>query len=267
MLEQLGNYLRLLELSGTREILLPAAPSAAAAAAAATLAGAFACGDGSRPVDDGPWRACAGAEPGAGESAPGGGIDALRLEVEGCKACELHRGRTNVVFGEGNCSARLMFVGEGPGADEDAQGRPFVGRAGELLTRIISAMGIRREDVYIANVVKCRPPGNRNPDPDEICSCLPYLEKQIALVRPEVICTLGNVATRTLAGEPRPISEMRLNLYSYRGIDLVPTFHPAACLRNPDSKKDVWEDIKKVMRLLGLPIRGGRTDGPGKNGD
>jgi DNA polymerase len=170
-----------------------------------------------------------------------------------------------VVFGEGDPSASLMFVGEGPGADEDAQGRPFVGRAGVLLTKIIQAMGIAREDVYIANVVKCRPPGNRAPEPDEICACLPYLEKQIDLVRPQVICTLGNVATRTLVGEHRPISEMRLSLFAYRGIHLVPTFHPAACLRNPDSKKDVWEDIKKVMRLLGLPIRGAKTDGPGTN--
>jgi uracil-DNA glycosylase family 4 len=256
LLEQLGNYLKLLELSGTSEILLPAVPSA-------DLAGALACAGG--------WAERAAAKAGAGatdastDGLSGGGIESLRLDVEGCRACELHQGRTNVVFGEGNPSARLMFVGEGPGADEDAQGRPFVGRAGALLTKIIQAMGISRDDVYIANVVKCRPPGNRTPEPDEISSCLPYLEKQIALVRPEVICTLGNVATRTLAGEHRPISEMRLSLYAYRGIDLVPTFHPAACLRNPDSKKDVWEDIKKVMKLLGLPIRGVKTDGAGTN--
>ena len=148
------------------------------------------------------------------------------MTVEACKACELHRGRTNVVFGEGNPSARLMFVGEGPGADEDAQGRPFVGRAGALLTKIIEAMGLSREDVYIANVVKCRPPGNRNPEPDEIAPACPIWRSRSTLMQPEVICTLGNVATQTLTGEQRPISEMRLQTLRLPGHQGGPDLSP-----------------------------------------
>jgi uracil-DNA glycosylase family 4 len=228
--EQVCNYLRLLEMAGVTEIVLPGTSTGVG------------CGRDLEAV-----------------------MEAARREAHACTACHLHEGRTNVVFGEGDASARLMFVGEGPGADEDLQGRPFVGRAGALLTKIIEAMGLAREEVYIANVVKCRPPGNRTPEPDEILSCLPYLEKQIDLVGPEVICTLGNVATQTLTGERRPIGEMRLETFDYRGIALVPTYHPAACLRNPDSKKLVWQDIKKVMKRLGLPIRGVRRNGPGTN--
>ncbi len=159
-----------------------------------------------------------------------------------------------------------MFVGEAPGADEDRQGRPFVGRAGQLLTKIIAAMGLEREDTYITNILKCRPPGNRNPEADEICGCLPYLEKQIEVIQPEIICTLGLFATQTLTGIRDPIGRMRGNTYEYRGIPLIPTYHPAACLRNPSSKKLVWEDIKRVMKALGLPIRGGMKYGAGKNG-
>jgi DNA polymerase len=158
-----------------------------------------------------------------------------------------------------------MFVGEGPGADEDRTGRPFVGRAGALLTKIIQAMGLERGDVYIANIVKCRPPGNRDPEPDEISECLPYLEKQIDIIRPRVICSLGRVATQTLIRERTGISLLRGRFFEYRGIKLMPTFHPAACLRQPSSKRLVWEDIKKVMKELGLPIRGVTRNGHSKN--
>jgi uracil-DNA glycosylase family 4 len=193
-------------------------------------------------------------------------LDSLESEVQACSSCGLHKSRTNVVFGEGSPGSRLMFVGEAPGADEDRQGRPFVGRAGQLLTRIIHAMGLEREETYITNILKCRPPGNRNPESDEICECLPYLEKQIELIQPEVICTLGLFATQTLTGVHDPIGRMRGGTYEYRGIPLIPTYHPAACLRNPSSKKLVWEDIKRVMKKLGLPIRGVIRHGAGKNG-
>jgi DNA polymerase len=275
--EQLCNLLRLLEHSGTKEIMLTGGqllgnvPSDVSADADGLVgdggmeeismgeaaAGARAmCGG--RPVGDGSpeAEAAVGAE---------GGLGRVRREVGTCTMCHLHKGRTNTVLGEGNASARLMFVGEGPGADEDLQGRPFVGRAGMLLTKIIEAMGLRREDVYIGNIVKCRTPGNRVPEPDEIAACLPYLEKQIELVKPQVICTLGNVATQTITGERAPISGMRGKMYDYRGVKVIPTFHPAACLRNPAYKKLVWEDIKNVMKVLDLPIRGVIINGPGKN--
>jgi DNA polymerase len=170
-----------------------------------------------------------------------------------------------MVFGEGSPSSRLVFVGEGPGRDEDLQGRPFVGRAGMLLTKIIQAMGLERKDVYITNIVKCRPPGNRNPEPDEISECLPYLEEQIEIIGPEVICTLGNVATQTLTGMRSGITSMRGRFYDYRGVRLMPTFHPAACLRRAATKRYVWEDIKKIMEVLGLPIRGVMRDGSSQN--
>jgi uracil-DNA glycosylase len=255
---QMCNLLRLLEQSGMRELVL-AAPRPAAS--------------GARTRSGAERRVARSTEQPAGAQRKGDGrgggavMDDLRRTISGCTLCELHGGRTKSVCGEGNLRARLVFIGEGPGADEDAQGRPFVGRAGQLLDKVIEAMGLERADVYITNVVKCRPPGNRTPEPDEIASCLPYLEKQVELIGPEVICTLGNVATQTVTGERRPISEMRGRTYVYRDIKLIPTFHPAACLRNPDCKKLVWEDIKKVMKMLDLPIRGVKRNGPGKNGN
>jgi uracil-DNA glycosylase family 4 len=201
-------------------------------------------------------------------TSPGSSVGALSDLIDrmsSCTGCDLHKTRTNTVFGEGSPSSRLMFVGEGPGRDEDLQGRPFVGRAGMLLTKIIQAMGLERKDVYITNIVKCRPPGNRNPEPDEISECLPYLEKQIELIGPEVICTLGNVATQTLTGLRSGITSMRGRFYDYRGVRLMPTFHPAACLRRAATKRYVWEDIKKIMEVLGLPIRGVMRDGSSKN--
>jgi uracil-DNA glycosylase family 4 len=178
-------------------------------------------------------------------------LDELRAELGDCRRCKLCTGRTNIVYGVGNAHARLMFVGEGPGRDEDRQGEPFVGRAGQLLNDIITkGMGLKREDVYIANVVKCRPPENRNPEPDEVAACEPFLKKQIDLIRPEIIVGLGKFAVQTLLQSKVPITKLRGTWHRYHGIKLMPTFHPAYLLRNPADKKLVWEDIKKVIKEL-----------------
>jgi DNA polymerase len=178
-------------------------------------------------------------------------LEELRAAIGDCQRCKLCSGRTHIVFGIGNPRAKLMFVGEGPGRDEDLQGEPFVGRAGQLLTDIITkGIGIKREDVYICNVVKCRPPENRNPEPDEVAACEPFLKKQIELVRPEIIVGLGKFAVQTLLKSNAPISKLRGKWHSYCGIKLMPTFHPAYLLRNPADKKLVWEDIKQVIKEL-----------------
>jgi DNA polymerase len=178
-------------------------------------------------------------------------LEELRAAIGDCERCKLCSGRTHLVFGVGNPKAKLMFVGEGPGRDEDLQGEPFVGRAGQLLTDIITkGMGLKREDVYIANVVKCRPPENRNPEPDEVAACEPFLKKQIDLIRPKIIVGLGKFAVQTLLQSKVPITKVRGNWHSYHGIKLMPTFHPAYLLRNPADKKLVWEDIKKVIKEL-----------------
>ncbi len=175
----------------------------------------------------------------------------LRNDIGDCTRCKLHRlGRTQIVFGVGNPDADLMFVGEAPGQEEDLQGFPFVGRAGQLLTKIIEAIGLRREDVYIANVLKCRPPQNRNPEPDEVASCQPFLRRQIAAVRPKVIVALGSFAARTLLNTEESISRLRGRVYEHEGAKLVATYHPAYLLRSPDKKRDTWEDMKKVRELL-----------------
>jgi DNA polymerase len=165
-----------------------------------------------------------------------------------CKLCEL--GRKQIVFGVGNPNADLMFVGEAPGRDEDIQGIPFVGRAGQKLTQIIEAIGLKREDVYIANVIKCRPPDNRNPEPDEVDQCEPFLFRQVDTIKPKVIVALGTFAARSLLKTTDPISRLRGRVYDYRGARLVPTFHPAFLLRNPSCRREVWEDMKKVRALL-----------------
>ena len=178
-------------------------------------------------------------------------LNELREAIGDCRRCKLWPGRTHLVFGVGNPDAKLMFIGEGPGRDEDLQGEPFVGRAGQLLTDIITkGMGLKRQDVYIANVVKCRPPENRNPEPDEVASCEPFLKKQIDLVRPEIIIALGKFAVQTLLQTKAPITKLRGNWHSYHGMKLMPTFHPAYLLRNPGDKKLVWEDIKKVIKEM-----------------
>jgi uracil-DNA glycosylase family 4 len=179
-------------------------------------------------------------------------LAAIKVEIgPDCSRCKLHRlGRRQVVFGVGNPNADLMFVGEAPGADEDIQGEPFVGRAGQLLTKIIEAIGLRRDDVYIANVIKCRPPQNRNPEQDEVDTCEPFLFQQIDAIKPTVIVALGTFAARALLRTLDPISRLRGRVFDYRGGKLVPTFHPAYLLRNPASKRDVWEDMKTVRALL-----------------
>ena len=188
-------------------------------------------------------------------------LQEIRHEIGDCTRCKLHSGRTNIVFGVGSPTARLMFIGEGPGADEDEQGEPFVGRAGQLLTQIIKAMGFAREDVYIANVVKCRPPGNRNPEPDEIGQCEPFLHAQIAAIRPQVIVALGKFAAQTLLATEMPISRLRGQFHKLRDIDVMPTFHPSYLLRTPAAKREVWEDMKLVMARLKDEGRGTRDEG------
>ena len=178
-------------------------------------------------------------------------LDGLRAAIGDCRRCKLCSGRTNLVFGVGHPRAKLMFVGEGPGRDEDLKGEPFVGRAGQLLTDIITkGMGLNREEVYICNVVKCRPPENRNPEPDEVAACEPFLKKQIDIVRPDIIVGLGKFAVQTLLNSKVPISKLRGVWASYHGIQLMPTFHPAYLLRNPADKKLVWEDIKQVIKVM-----------------
>ena len=167
-----------------------------------------------------------------------------------CTRCELHSTRTHLVFGTGNPDAELMFVGEAPGRDEDREGVPFVGRAGQLLTKIIESIDFRRDDVYIANVIKCRPPKNRNPTPTEIETCEPFLFAQVDAIRPRVIVALGAFATRTLLRSEEPISKVRGKVFNYRGATLIPTYHPAFLLRSPDRKRDVWEDMKRVRTIL-----------------
>ena len=174
----------------------------------------------------------------------------IRGDLGECTRCTLHSGRTTLVFGAGNPDADLVFVGEAPGRDEDRQGVPFVGRAGQLLTKIIASIGLTRDEVYIANVVKCRPPHNRNPELDEVQTCEPFLFRQLDVIQPKVVVALGAFAIRTLLGTDQAISRVRGQVYAYRGATLVPTFHPAFLLRSPDRKRDVWEDMKTVRALL-----------------
>lgn len=178
----------------------------------------------------------------------------IREDIGECTRCKLHKGRHKIVFGDGNPKAELMFVGEGPGADEDAQGLPFVGRAGKLLTQMIEAMGLQRKDVYICNVVKCRPPENRAPEPAEVATCSPYLLRQIDTIQPKVIVCLGAVAAKTLLQTTRGISQFRGQWLEWRGHKLMATYHPAYLLRNPPAKADVWKDLQKVMTELGLAM-------------
>ena len=188
----------------------------------------------------------------------------IRDEIGDCTRCKLHtQGRQQVVFGVGNPNAELMFVGEAPGADEDDQGVPFVGRAGQLLTKMIEAMGFARDDVYIANVIKCRPPQNRNPEPDEIESCEPFLFQQIASIEPKVIVALGSFAAKTLLKTQDPISRLRGRVYDYRGAKLIPTFHPSFLLRSPNQKKYAWEDLKLALAEMGrTPPRAAASSSP-----
>jgi DNA polymerase len=196
----------------------------------------------------------------AGDSLP-----VILSDIGDCTRCKLHRGRTKLVFGDGNPKAQLVFVGEGPGRDEDAQGLPFVGRAGKLLTQMIEAMGLRRQDVYICNVVKCRPPENRTPEKDEVGTCSPFLLRQLDAISPKVIVCLGSVAAQTLLETNRGISHFRGEWLEFRGKKLMATYHPAYLLRNPSAKGEVWKDLQKVMAVLGLQAKKGPSAGAGKS--
>lgn len=179
-------------------------------------------------------------------------LESLEKKIAGCIRCKLSEGRTNIVFGEGSPKAQLMFVGEAPGHDEDLQAKPFVGRSGQLLTKMINAMGLGREDVYIANVAKCRPPNNRNPQEDEIAACSPFLRAQIELINPKIIVALGKFAAQTLLQTETRITDLRGKVHTYHGRDFIATYHPAYLLRNPGQKKEVWKDLQVVMKKLGL---------------
>jgi uracil-DNA glycosylase len=187
------------------------------------------------------------------ERIEGDTLDRIRLDIgPNCTRCKLHKARKNIVFGVGNPKAQLVFVGEGPGRDEDEQGEPFVGRAGKLLTQMIEAMGLRRQDVYICNVVKCRPPENRLPEKDEISTCSPYLFRQLGVIQPKVICCLGSCSAQTMLQTTQGISRFRGEWFDYHGSKLVATYHPAYLLRNPPAKSEVWKDLQKIMSYLGL---------------
>jgi uracil-DNA glycosylase len=191
-------------------------------------------------------------------------LEEIRSDLGECTRCPLHTTRTHIVFGEGNPSARIMFIGEGPGADEDLQGRPFVGKAGQLLNKMIKAMGIDRKDVYIANVVKCRPPGNRDPEPGETAECFPFLEAQIGVIRPRAIVALGRVASHILLRTDAPVSRLRGNFQDRNGIPVMPTYHPSFLLQQGQNRRwkaEAWSDLKQVMSLLGLelPKSGGKS--------
>ncbi len=177
-------------------------------------------------------------------------LEAIREDLGDCTRCKLHKGRQTVVFGVGNPNADLMFIGEGPGYEEDRQGLPFVGPAGQLLTKIIEAIQLTREDVYIANIVKCRPPSNRDPEPEEIATCRPFLERQVSSIKPRVICTLGRVATQAMLSTEKALGRVRGQVFSFGDAALVPTYHPAFLLRDPSKKRDCWEDMKLIRALL-----------------
>ncbi len=182
----------------------------------------------------------------------------LAEEARSCTKCRLHTKRKQAVFARGNPFAELCFVGEGPGADEDAQGEPFVGKAGQLLDRMIAAMGYQRDEVYICNIVKCRPPENRKPEPDEMAACSPFAVQQIGLVKPKALVALGATAVQAMMGTTEGITRLRGRMKMYKGIPMMPTFHPAYLLRNPDAKREVWADLQEVMKLLGKPLPGRR---------
>jgi DNA polymerase len=245
---ELRRHLLWLADSGVREVV--SGPPAPAPPVPAPTAGA---------PGEPPPRPSSGGRYGVSDKGCGSApLLAVREQLGECTRCKLGRGRTKLVFGVGDARAELMFVGEGPGEDEDLQGEPFVGRAGQLLTKMIEAMGYRREEVYIANVVKCRPPGNRNPEPDEIEACEPFLRAQIDAVRPKVIVALGKFAAQTLLRDTSPIGKLRGRWFTYEGVRLMPTFHPAYLLRSPNEKGRAWDDLQLVMKELGKPVGKGR---------
>jgi uracil-DNA glycosylase family 4 len=250
---QLRTHLERRGRSGLQGVVMtktsrPAAPAPVAVAPApAAVAVASPGAPAGERIDDRDGAVAAASEkPRIGKA----GLQVVRDDLGDCKRCKLAPARTNLVFGVGNPDADLVFVGEAPGADEDAQGEPFVGKAGQLLTKMIEAMGYTREDVYICNVLKCRPPGNRNPEPDEVASCEPFLKRQLAAIRPRMIVALGKFAAQCLLRDDTPITRLRGGFRSYEGIPLMPTLHPAYLLRDPSKKKLAWEDLKAVNAAL-----------------
>jgi len=241
---QLRTHLEARGRNGLQGVVLTKTTRAAVAAPAPDRAVAAPAPVAAAPLDE------------SGEAAPPkaktgkAGLQVVRDDLGDCKRCKLAPSRTNLVFGVGNPDAELVFVGEAPGADEDAQGEPFVGKAGQLLTKMIEAMGYTRDDVYICNVLKCRPPGNRNPEPDEVASCEPFLKRQLAAIRPRMIVALGKFAAQCLLRDDTPITRLRGGFRSYEGIPLMPTLHPAYLLRDPSKKKLAWEDLKAVNAAL-----------------
>jgi uracil-DNA glycosylase family 4 len=195
------------------------------------------------PLSEGSVKILEQMNKGAGDET----LEMIRKDLGDCHRCRLHKGRKHIVFGMGNPQARLVLVGEGPGYEEDLHGLPFVGQAGQLLTKILKAIHLEREDVYIGNIIKCRPPKNRNPEPEEIAACLPFLQRQIRAIRPRLICALGTFAAQTLLQTQTPISRLRGHFQVYEGIPVLPTYHPAFLLRNPAKKRDVWEDMQKLQ--------------------
>jgi DNA polymerase len=247
---QVAEHLRFLQELGVEGFSRDPKWSRAASAGLGLKAGAY---ENAEPgVGPGLQPGAEGLQPGAAAAASAADVlRDIRADLGDCTRCKLHRlGRRQIVFGVGNPNADLMFVGEAPGHDEDVQGEPFVGRAGQLLTRIIEAIDLKREDVYIANVIKCRPPENRNPEPDEVDMCEPFLFRQVEAIKPKVIVALGTFAARALLKTQDPISRLRGRIYTYGHAKLIPTFHPAFLLRSPDRKRDVWEDMKKVRAIL-----------------
>jgi uracil-DNA glycosylase len=206
------------------------------------------------PPDAAPAPKPGGGPPQTARSSGTESLDQIRMDLGDCHRCGLASGRTNIVFGEGSAQARLVFIGEGPGAEEDRSGRPFVGPAGQLLSKIIQAMKLTRDQVYICNVIKCRPAGNRDPRSEEVASCRPFLVRQLAAIEPEVVCTLGTHAAQTLLNSTEPVSRLRGRFHTFGNIRVMPTFHPAYLLRHPEHKRDVWEDMKKIMALLRIPL-------------
>lgn len=254
-LQKLESLQRAGVLQLPRKKSVPPAPALASAPAVTTPTPRAAAT--AKPAPAVPAPAKPAAKP---ASAPAGGraelLEIIRHEVAACTACgELARTRTQTVFGVGNPQARLCFVGEAPGADEDKQGEPFVGRAGQLLNQIIQACTLRREDVYILNVLKCRPPGNRNPLPGEVASCRHFLDRQLEIIQPEYLCCLGTIAAQTLLQTDTPIGRLRGSFHEYRGIPVVCTYHPAYLLRNPPAKRFTWDDMKMLMQRMGIELK------------
>jgi uracil-DNA glycosylase family 4 len=262
-LKALTQYLQYLKDEGVRQVDVDPARLAALKAAARTQPPVARPAVSARPPERAPERGpqlmpvakapvSVPAKPAPATGPVADGLSAIAREVAACQKCRLCKTRTNVVPGQGATAPDIMFIGEGPGADEDLQGLAFVGRAGQLLTKIIEAMGYTRDQVFIGNVVKCRPPDNRTPLPDEMAECLPYLKAQIALLKPRIIVALGGTAMKGLFNDPKiAITRIRGQWMTYEGIDVMPTFHPAFLLRNPPSKREVWEDMKMVLKRLG----------------